>query len=181
MGYEKALEISHPTHMAGIRAREMHRQEGELRRPSTGYPITHDRRTSAPFLRQGIPSAATTWHYGGPDVLSHEEEAELEALRLQAARLRQEALREDASRDELERQVELLGREYRLALDEQHRLEGQLQMATSRLAKSAESAETAGQEEQAMDSARRLLANLLTSDLKKVSRPIGSRLLAPVR
>eukprot|EP00434_Breviolum_minutum_P028840 symbB.v1.2.025508.t2/scaffold2452.1/size150514/9 len=162
-------------------------REGELRRPSTGYPITHDRRTSAPFLRQGIPSAATTqlvsmvenyrdlsmrhemWHYSGPDVLSHEEEAELEALRSQAARLRQEALREDASRDELERQVELLGREYRLALDEQHRLEGQLQMATSRLAKSAESAETAGQEEQAMDSARRLLANLLTSDLKKVA------------
>lgn len=93
-----------------------------LRRPS-GYPI-HDRRTSAPFRTEGRPSGAThwQWHYGGPDVLSPEEEAELEALRLQAAHLRQEALREETSKDGLERQVELLRREYRFALDEQHRL-----------------------------------------------------------
>lgn len=161
----------------------MHWQDSELgyglRRPS-GYPI-HDRRTSAPFRTEGRPSGAThwQWHYGGPDVLSPEEEAELEALRLQAAHLRQEALREETSKDGLERQVELLRREYRFALDEQHRLEGDLRAATAAKSRSpqsgAESAEGAAQEEQAMDSARRLLAKLLTSDLKakQVSRSTG--------
>ncbi|CAK9090489.1 Pentatricopeptide repeat-containing protein [Durusdinium trenchii] len=92
------------------------------------------------------------------DVLSPEEEAELEALRLEAAHLRQEALREDTSRDGLERKVELLQREYRLALEEQNRLEQELHSLPKVYDK-----ETVGQE-QAMKSARKLLATLLASD-----------------
>ncbi|CAK9090488.1 unnamed protein product [Durusdinium trenchii] len=115
----------------------------------------NDRRTSAP-LGPGLPGAAVP--FWPVDVLSPEEEAELEALRLEAAHLRQEALREDTSRDGLERKVELLQREYRLALEEQNRLEQELHSLPKVYDK-----ETVGQE-QAMKSARKLLATLLASD-----------------
>ncbi|CAJ1353753.1 unnamed protein product, partial [Effrenium voratum] len=100
----------------------------------------------------GFPGASVPW--SSTDVLSPDEEAELEALRSEAAQLRQEAL-QNAAAEGLERKVELLQREFRLAVEERQRLAKQLR--PQRLVE-----ETTGKE-QAMISAKRLLANLLAS------------------
>ncbi|CAJ1353754.1 unnamed protein product, partial [Effrenium voratum] len=94
----------------------------------------------------GFPGASVPW--SSTDVLSPDEEAELEALRSEAAQLRQEAL-QNAAAEGLERKVELLQREFRLAVEERQRLAKQLR--PQRLVE-----ETTGKE-QAMISAKRLL------------------------
>ena len=55
------IPFSFPIHLSMFFFSLFPLQEGELRRPSTGYPITHDRRTSAPFLRQGEMDDGQGW------------------------------------------------------------------------------------------------------------------------
>lgn len=125
-----------------------------------------DRRTSAPTPGHGGFAGLAPAQI--VDALSHEEEAELEVLRFEAARLREEGLRDATSRESLERKVDLLHREYKQALREKARLEKELRATRPQGAEN-------GDQEQALVSAKRLLASLLASsqlaEVRKDPRP----------